>query len=110
MEWSVARLFLALALACPAALPADDGEAGEWTPSIPLFESVETVREYLEGDCELDYSGLYLSGITLQHVEGHPRPGTAWHYSFLRRVPTLGGGVGIYHYMDGEIIELPHGP
>ena len=86
-----------------------DPEAG--VPDIPLFESVEMVRAYLETEeTAIDEEVLYLSGITLTFLESHPRQGLAWHYSFLRRTPTLGGGVSLFHYMDGEIVVLPHGP
>ena len=85
-------------------------DIGDMTPEIDLFESMETVREYLEGETEEDYDDLFLSSVTLVWTESHPRQGRAWHYSFMPGTPTLGGGVSIFHYMDGEILEHRQGP
>lgn len=93
-----------------AALSDTTNSVPKHEPGIPLFESVEIVRDYLENDAEHDFSDLNLIGIRLHWFESHPRPGEAWIYSFTDKIPTLGDGVSIYHFTDGEIIEFPHGP
>jgi hypothetical protein len=79
-------------------------------PAISLFESVNTVKEYLNTKAKEDYSDKYLHGIGLNISQGHPRKGTCWLYYFAFKQPRMGGEVSIYHFMDGEIIEFNHGP
>jgi hypothetical protein len=71
---------------------------------------VERIRIFLEEETLEDYSGMYLSGITLHYFEDSPRQGSAWLYSFSFNSPRLGGEMCIAHYMDGEIIEIRLGP
>jgi hypothetical protein len=80
------------------------------TPPISLFESVERVRQFLQEGSRQDCSGQYLRGVQLQYIDGHPRQGLAWVYSFSYKKPRLGGENSIFHYMDGEIIEFRCGP
>ena len=80
------------------------------TPSISLFESVEMIKSFLKDGAKQNYDDKYLSGITLQYFEGHPRKGFAWVYSFSFKKPRLGGDMSIFHFIDGEIIEFHHGP
>lgn len=80
------------------------------TPAISLFESIERIELFLKDEAKQNYDDKYLSGITLQYFEGHPRKGLAWVYSFSFKKPRLGGDVSIFHFMDGEIIEFHHGP
>jgi len=80
------------------------------TPAISLFDSVERIKSFLKDEAKQDYSDKYLSGIALHYFDGHPKKGFAWVYSFSFKTPRLGGGISIYHYLDGEIIEFHHGP
>lgn len=80
------------------------------TPAISLFQSVETIKSFLKDGAKQNYDDKYLSGITLQYIEGHPKKGFAWVYLFSFKKPRLGGDVSIFHFMDGEIIEFHHGP
>ena len=80
------------------------------TPAISLFDSVERIESFLEDEARQDYADKFLSGIRLHYVDGHPRRGLAWLYTFSFKHPRLGGDVSILHYMDGEIIEFLHGP
>jgi hypothetical protein len=82
----------------------------EATPAISLFDSAERIKSFLRGEARQDYSDKYLSGIRLHFVDGHPRRGLAWLYTFSFKTPRLGGDVSIFHYLDGEIIEFRHGP
>jgi len=79
-------------------------------PAISLFESVETVKEYLKTKAKEDYSDKYLHGVNLHYSRGHPRKGACWLHRFAFERPRMGGDVSIYHFMDGEIIEFHHGP
>lgn len=85
-------------------------ESATLSPRIPLFTSVETVKEFLNTKARLDYSRRVLVSVSLHHSTGQPRKGEAWVYSFVDDPPKLGGGVSIYHFTDGEIIEFQHGP
>jgi|GEM_PF-4583086 len=80
------------------------------SPAVSLFDSVERIRVFLAEETLEDYSGMYLSGITLHYFEDSPRQGLAWLYSFSFNSPRLGGEMCIAHYMDGEIIEIRLGP
>ena len=82
----------------------------EFTPPVSLFDSVERIKGFLKDEAKQDYSDKYLSGIKLHYFDSHPKKGFAWTYSFSFKVPRLGGSLSIYHYMDGEIIEVHHGP
>jgi hypothetical protein len=79
-------------------------------PEISLFDSVRTVRQFLEAKAKQDYSDKYLRSVALHFSEGHPRKGACWLYHFAFKRPRFGGDVSIYHFMDGEIIEFHHGP
>jgi len=79
-------------------------------PPISLFDSVERVKAFLKNEAKLNYSDKYLSGVRLIEVDGVPKKGTAWVYSFSFKKPRLGGDIVIYHYMDGQIIEFTCGP
>jgi hypothetical protein len=80
------------------------------TPPISLFSSIERVKVFLKKEAKLDYSDKYMSAVKLIYVEGEPKKGLAWVYFFSFKHPRLGGDVSIYHYMDGEIIEVTSGP
>jgi hypothetical protein len=82
----------------------------ESTPPIGLFDSAERIKSFLKDEARQDYSDKYLSGIRLHFVDGHPRKGLAWLYTFSFKKPRLGGDISIFHYVDGEIIEFHHGP
>ena len=101
-------LLIATCLATPAwtqtQAPTDS------TPSISLFDSAERIKCFLKDEAKQDYSDKYLSGIRLQYLDGHPKKGLAWVYSFSFKKPQLGGDISIFHYLDGEIIEFNHGP
>jgi hypothetical protein len=45
------------------------------TPAISLIESVETIKLFLKDGAKQNYNDKYLSGITLQYFESHPRAG-----------------------------------
>jgi len=79
-------------------------------PAISLFESVKTVKQFLETKAKEDYSDKYLRGVSLHDSRGHPRKGACWLYRFAFKRPRMGGDVSIYHFMDGEIVEFHHGP
>ena len=103
-------LYIGLLLVACCAAPVPGQEAGGSVPAIGLFDSVERVESFLKNEAVQDYSDKYLSGIRLEYIEGHPRKGLAWVYSFSFRKPRLGGDISIFHYMDGEIVEFHHGP
>ncbi len=79
-------------------------------PEVSLFDSVKTVKRFLDTKAKQDYSDKYLRRVSLHHSQGHPRKGTCWLYSFAFKQPRLGGDVSIYHFMDGKIVEFNHGP
>lgn len=112
-------LFLLLFLVPPATLLGSPTQVPQLTlPSapqlsstkIPLFESVDVVKKYMEGKTKYDYSKLELKGIQKQYYKSHPRKGVAWAYFFSTPQPSLGGENSILHFMDGEIVEFHHGP
>ena len=76
---------------------------------ITLFESIDMVIKYIEKN-NLKFEEMYLHGVTLQYVEGHPKKGLCWYYSWTYKIPTTGGAISILHYMDGDIIVHHHGP
>ena len=76
---------------------------------ITLFESIEKVKEYIEKN-NLKFEGMYLHGVTLQYIKGHPKKGLCWHYAWNFKKPRRGGEISIFHYMDGIIKVHNHGP
>lgn len=82
----------------------------ESTPQISLFESMERVKLFLKNEAKYDYSDKYLSSVSLHYLDGHPKKGLAWVYSFSFKKPRMGGSISIFHYMSGEVIEFYHGP
>ena len=83
---------------------------GPHEPAITLFQSVDTVREFMMKKTKYDYSDRNLVEVSLKWVDGHPRKGEAWVYRFAHRIPTRGNGLSIFHYTDGDIIKFHHGP
>lgn len=78
-------------------------------PEITLFQSVVHVKKYIKEN-SLSFKDCYLQSITLQYIEEYPEEGYCWYYSWHRCRPTLGGGISLYHYMDGSIYIQHHGP
>ena len=103
-------VWLGLLIAACLVGPAEAQAPPSSMPAISLFDSVERIKSFLKDDARQDYSDKYLSGIRLHPVDGHPRKGLAWLYTFSFKTPRLGGDISVYHYMDGEIIEFRHGP
>jgi len=93
-----------------AVTPLDATAVKPYEPEISLFDSVKTVKQFLETKAKEDYSDKYLRGVSLHFSQGHPRKGACWLYHFAFKQPRLGGDVSIYHFMDGEIVEFNHGP
>ena len=79
-------------------------------PKITLFDSVDTIREFMRGETKQDYSDRNLIEVSLKFMEGHPRKGEAWVYRFGHKIPTRGTYLSIFHFTDGEIIEFLEGP
>lgn len=79
-------------------------------PAITLFDSVQTIKRYLETKAKEDYSDKYLHSASLHYSKGHPRKGHCWVYGFVFKQPRFGGDISIYHFMDGTIIEFQSGP
>lgn len=87
-----------------------DDKVGSYEPKISLFQSIEIIRNFMANDAKYVYSDYYLSSVSHHFSEGQPRKGACWLYSFAFKTPRLGGGISIYHFMDGEIVEFHHGP
>ena len=79
-------------------------------PAITLFDSVDTVREFMNKKTQYDYSDQNLIEVSLRWMDEHPRKGEAWVYRFAHRIPTRGTYLSIFHFTDGEIIEFQYGP
>ena len=103
-------LVILASLSFTVLLPAQTNQIPDTTPAISLFDSVEKLKAFLKKDAKVDYSDKYLVQISLKSFESHPKSGIAWVYSFAFKKPQFGGGVSIFHYMDGEIVEFQHGP
>jgi hypothetical protein len=106
----IGRLILLLLILLGGAPAVFPQPVADTSPPISLFDSVERVRSFLSEEAEEDYTGMYLSGITLHYFESTPREGLAWVYSYSFRIPRLGGEICICHYMDGTIVEYRLGP
>jgi hypothetical protein len=106
----IRRLILVLCFLAGGVPSVFSQTATDTSPPIPLFDSVERVRSFLAEEAEEDYTGMYLSGITLHYFESTPREGLAWVYSYSFRIPRLGGEICICHFMDGTILEYRLGP
>ena len=80
-----------------------------YEPEITLFESVDTVRQFMTTETEFHYSDRNLVEVSLKMIDGHPRKGEAWVYRFTHQIPKRGDDLSIFHYTDGQIIEFSHG-
>jgi hypothetical protein len=99
---------IALAMVAASSAPVKKPKASG--PKITLFQSIETVKQYLATKAKQDYSDKYLDSVCRHYSQGHPRKGDCWLYHFAYVQPRMGGEVSIYHFMDGKIIEFKHGP
>jgi hypothetical protein len=76
---------------------------------ITLFESMEIIKNYIK-EKNLKFEGMYLHSVTLEYIKEHPKKGLCWHYAWRFKIPSRGGEISIFHYMDGTIIVHHHGP
>ena len=85
-------------------------EQGCLAEKMSLFESTQVIHKFLSGKTKNNYTGKYLTRVSLEFCESHPKKGFAYVYFFNNRGGRLGGELTIHHFIDGEIFEAGVGP
>ena len=80
-------------------------EQGCLAEKMSLFESTQVIHKFLSGKTKNNYTGKYLTRVSLEFCESHPKKGFAYVYFFNNRGGRLGGELTIHHFIDGEIFE-----
>ena len=85
-------------------------EQGNLAEKMSLFESTQVIHKFLSGRTKNNYTGKYLTRVSLEFCESHPKEGFAYVYFFNNQGGRLGGELTIHHFIDGEIFEDGVGP
>ena len=85
-------------------------EQGFLAEKMSLFESAQVIHKFLSGKTKNNYTGKYLTRVSLEFCESHPKKGFAYVYFFNNQGGRMGGELTIHHFIDGEIFEDGVGP